>query len=109
MFFLTTQAGTPPSEAPDKQYNQLHIVVIGDDDDEKKQYFIAAEQSLILESSNLVCAMYFLLATHYIFNMDYSPKARDVLTFVQEKIASIPSKSGRKWGALVGSHFQGIC
>ena len=70
------QCGTPPDEAVDKQNSQPHIVLFeGDDDDDdiQGQYFIWIELQLMMELSNLVTAIFNLLAAHYVLN---HPKAK---------------------------------
>ena len=37
-----------------------------------------------MESSNLVAAVFYLLSAHYIFNVQYHPKAKELLTFLRE-------------------------
>lgn len=55
------QRGTTPTEAVDKTNNQPHIVCFQDDEEELAgQYFISVEQTLMMESSNLVAALFFL-------------------------------------------------
>ena len=55
-----------------------HTVIFQDEeaDDLPGQYFIAVEQQLVLESSNIVAAIFHLLCAHYIFNVQYYPKGR---------------------------------
>jgi len=48
------------------------------------------------------------LAAHYIFNMDYHNKVKDLMTFLGVKVAGIDVPEGFKWNALVGSHVNGI-
>jgi hypothetical protein len=52
------------------------------DDDVTGQYFISIEQTTMMESSNPVTAMFNLLVSHYVFNLAYHPKAKDMLTFI---------------------------
>ena len=63
---LFLQNGTPPSEIPDKNNNQPHIVAI--ERDEYFQYMIAVEQSLMLECTEIATAIFMMLACHYVFN-----------------------------------------
>jgi hypothetical protein len=71
------------------------------------QYFIAIEQCLMLESSNLIAGVFFLLGAHYIFNVMYHPKAKDVLTFLQEKVLHLPSKLSKRSPSVI-AHVSGI-
>ena len=107
-YFFVTQVGTTPSEAVDPKNNQPHIVVVTDDIGEDMQYLIAVEQNLTLKTDNLVSAVYLLIATHYVFNMDYHTKAKYFLTFIASKVAGI-SVSGYKWGTIVATHVSGLC
>ena len=109
--FSLTQHGTPPVEATDQANNQPHIVVFTDDDvvdDPMNQYFIAVEQTLLMQCSNAISAIFFLLAAHYIFNMAYHPKTNDILTFLQHKVAKLPLQVDHKWGTVAGTHIAGL-
>ena len=107
-FLHYIQRGTPPSEAPDKQNNQPHVVPIHDLDEEESdvcgQYFIAIEQTLMLENSNIFAAIFYLIAAHYIFNVQYHAKALPILLFLQEKV---PSTNIRRTPTTL-THFTGI-
>lgn len=100
----------------DKQNSQPHIVLFerdDDDDDIQGQHFISIELQLMMESSNLVTAIFNLLAAHYVLNLAYHPKAKDVLTFLQEKILGIPSsdektKTKQRLNPLSSCHVSGI-
>ena len=105
------QSGTPPSELADKDNNQPHIVVV--QQDEYDQYFLAIEQSLIMESRDVAGAVFFLLASHYVFNLSYHSKCADLLTFLQERVAKIPSfeasrKKRKEKSPVALSHVNGI-
>ncbi len=105
------QRGTPPSEAIDKGNNQPHIVHFKSEDDEDslmQQYFICVEQQLMMESSNLVSALFLCLAAHYIFNIQYHPKAKDVWEFIQMNMAKVSSKGTKKRNVTSCTHFSGI-
>lgn len=55
----------------DRLNSQPHIVHFKTEDDEDcllQQYFICIEQQLMMESSNIVSAIFLCLAAHYIFN-----------------------------------------
>ena len=106
-YFL--QRGTPTAEATDKDNNQPHIVMLKDDDDEDtimNQYFISVEQELMIESSNLMAAIFFTIAAHYIFNLSYHRKAGDLWLFIQEKILGLTSKAGTKRNPSSSVHFR---
>ena len=68
--------------------SQPQLVIIEGDHD---QYSVAVEQQHLLESRELPTAVFLLLATHYIFNLSYHPKAEDLLHFIQEKMALMSS------------------
>ena len=51
----------------------------------------SVEQQIMMESSNLVMAIFNLLAAHYVLNLAYHPKGKDLLTFLQEKVLGVPS------------------
>lgn len=70
-----------------------------------QQYFICVEQQLIMETSNILSAIYFCLGAHYILNLSYHRKTGDVWLFVQEKILGL---AGKKQNPSSVSHFGGI-
>ena len=49
-------------------------------------HFIAIEQELVLECRSIDSALFMVLATHYVFNIEYNPRVRDVLYYFQEKL-----------------------
>ena len=90
-----------------KGNNQPHVVVI--QHDEYEQYFIAVEQCLIMETTDVATAIFLMLGSHYIFNLNYHPKVNDVMTFIQEKIAKIPSEGYHKvLSPVATTHINGI-
>ena len=50
------------------------------------QFFIAIEQQLLLECKSLERAIFIMLAAHYVFNIEYNPKVKDVFLFLEEKV-----------------------
>lgn len=106
--YSSTQCSTTPSEAPDKANNHPHIICFQDEEEDLcGQYFIAVEQMLIMESSSLVTAFFFLFCAHYIFNVQYHPKASEVMTFVQEKVLALPTMKYKRSPSVL-SHISGI-
>ena len=105
---MHVQNGTTPSEAPDKDNNQPHIVVVTKD--EYCQYFIAIEQMMMLECNNVMTALFLLLASHYVFNLSYHHKVMDFFLFLQERVAGITSvTSGKqKRNPVANSHVIGV-
>ena len=69
---------------------------------------MCVEQELMMESSNVVAAVFFCIAAHYIFNLTYHRKTGDFWPFIQEKILGLPSKAGVKQNPSITSHFSGI-
>lgn len=55
-------------------------------------------------------AIYLMLAAHYVFNLSYYPWIYDLLRFIQEKVADIPSdeKAKKSKSPLATSHISGI-
>ena len=100
----------------DKHNSQPHIVLFEADDDEEDiqgQYFISIELQIMMESSNLVTAIFNLLAAHYVLNLAYHPKVKDLLTFLQEEVLGVPSsddkgKAKQRLTALSSCHVSGI-
>ena len=69
----------------------------------------------MLETTNLASALFLLLAAHYVFNLSYHTKAAEVLTFIQEKFAKIPTvvfdskhKGLKDKSPVASSHIIGI-
>ena len=97
----------PPDKAPDST-NQPHIVLFNEaDDDVTGQYFISIEQTLMMESLNVI----FNLVFHYVFNLAYHPKAKDMLTFIQERMLGISSDTKvekKSINPISSSHVSGI-
>ena len=44
-----------------------------------------------MECTDFAMAMFLMLESHYIFNLSYHPRIYDLLWFIQEKLAGIPS------------------
>ena len=91
--------------------SQPHIVHFCDPtengDELAAQYFIAIEQILMIESSNVFAAVYYLIAAHYVFNLAYHSKVNYVLLFLQEKVFGLPSSSVKRTPTTL-THFSGI-
>lgn len=107
---LSLQWGTPPREASEKENNQPHIVLFKDEDEQNAldQYFLSVEQQLMMETSNIVSAVFLCIAAHYIFNLSYHRRTGDVWLFVQEKVLHLSSKAGVKHNPSSTSNFSGI-
>lgn len=62
-----------------------------------------------MEYADVATAIFYLLGSHYILNLSYYPKLNDLLIFIQEKIAHIPSSHGvRSKSAVATTHVNGI-
>ena len=59
-------------------------------------YFIAVEQKLLMECRSFVKALFSMLAVHYVFDMSYNPNVKDVLFFLQDKIAGVTDPGYKK-------------
>ena len=59
-------------------------------------HFIAIEQHLLLECRNNKSALFLMIATHYVFNIEYCAKVKDVLYFIQEKVLGFSDNSFKK-------------
>ena len=96
------------TDIPDPDNSQPHIAVVRHDD--YNQYYVAVKRKLLTESTNVATAVFFLLATHYIFNLSYHPKVTEILRFIQEKVAGISSDDKGKLARspLTTSHINGI-
>ena len=106
--YVHIQNDTPPSQAAEVGNSQPHIVIFNHD--EYNQFFIAIEQKLYMECADLAMAIYLMLGAHYVFNLSYHPRIYDLLKFIQEKVADIPSdeKGKKSKSPLAASHISGI-
>jgi hypothetical protein len=76
-------------------------------DDLAAQFFIAIEQQLMMETSNIFAAVFYLMASHYVFNLSYHSKVNYVLLFLQEKVLDLPSSTVKRTPTAL-THFSGI-
>lgn len=85
------QRGTPSKEAIDANNNQPHIVRFTDAaGDIPPSHFIAIEQDLILECRSIDSALFLMIAAHFVFNMEYQNKVKDVFYYLQDKVLGFP-------------------
>ena len=56
-------------------------------------YFIAVEQDLLMECRNIQSALFLMLATYYVFNIEYCTNVKDVLYYIQERVLCFPDHS----------------
>ena len=104
---LLIQNETPAKDAPEEGNSQPHIVVINHD--EYDQFFISIERKLYLECTDVATAVFNLLGCHYVFNLSYNTKLTDIMRFIQEKVAQIPSTGPMRWkSAVSATHINGI-
>lgn len=63
-----------------------------------------------MECTDFAMAMFLMLGSHYIFNLSYHPRIYDLLRFIQEKVAGIPSddKGKKMKSPLAASHINGV-
>ena len=69
------------------------MVILQDEDEYEYdliQCFIATEQKLILECGSVVNAIFNLVACHYVFNLEYCTKVKELQLFLQQKVLGIP-------------------
>lgn len=79
-----------------------------DDEECQDQLFIVVERELMLETSNIVSALFNLVAVHYVFNLDYNVKAKDLFRFLQEKVLTLKPTDTSKKSITISSHTAGI-
>ena len=97
--FLVLQRGSPGSEIVDSENNQPFIVKLFDaDGDISSQYFIVIEQTMMIECNSVMSSLFTLFAVHYVFNIQYHSRLKDLFQFLEEKVVSI--KSGAKKSAV---------
>ena len=83
-------------EGIDENNNFPHIVRFIDSDcDIPSQYFIAVEQALHVECKNIVASIFILMSIYYVFNIEYHPKIRDLLYFIQEHMLGLKDDTRR--------------
>ena len=91
----------------DAENAQPHIVVVTNDD--YNQYFIAIEQEMCMESTDVATAVFNLIVSHYVFNLNYHDKINEMLRFVQEKWMDIQSnEKGKSKSPISLSHINRI-
>lgn len=86
------QRGCSILELINKETNQPHLLRFVDDD-LPDQYFIAVEQVQYMEVCEVVRGLFILLALHYVFDMEYHPRLRELYLFFEDKILSISTPS----------------
>ena len=98
--YVLIQNDTPPAEVGN---SQPHSNIQPDE-------YIAIEQKLYMECADLPMAVYLMLGAHYVFNLSYYQWIYDLLRFIQERVADIPSdeKGKRSKSPLAASHISGI-
>ena len=65
--------------------------------DAKTQFLIVVERELMRETSNIVSALFNLVAVHYVFSLDYNAKAKDLFRYLQEKVLALkPTDTWKK-------------
>ena len=57
--------------------------------------FIAVEQALHVECKNIVTSIFVLMSIHYVFNIEYHPKIRDLLYYIQEHMFGLKDDTRR--------------
>ena len=78
----------------DKTNNFPHILrLVDSEEDISDQFFIAVEKVVLLKCQSISTAVLLLLSVHYIFNIEYNPKIRDVLFFIQEYMLGLNNET----------------
>lgn len=62
-------------------------------------YFIFIEKSVLCKVNSFAKALMLWFASHYIFNLEYEKKVKDVAVFLQEFVFGLPDTSGAKKSA----------
>ena len=60
------------------------------------QYFVAIEQEFVMKCRDMESAIFTMLATHFVFNLEYNHQVKNVLYFLQEKVLSFPDPNFKK-------------
>ena len=92
------QRGRPLKEVIDKDTNQPHLVrVVAVDDEELPiQYFIVIEQVVHLEVSSIVKSIFLLLAFHYVYDIQYNHRLKDLFLLFEDKLLAMSTTSCKK-------------
>lgn len=59
------------------------------EDSTSNKYFVMIEQDLIPKTTRFDEALFLLLAVHYVFDLQYDVKVKDILTFLQEYVSKL--------------------
>ena len=59
------------------------------EDSTSNKYFVMIEQDLIPKTTCFDEALFLLLAVHYVFDLQYDVKVKDILTFLQEYVSKL--------------------
>lgn len=59
------------------------------EDSTSNEYFIMIEQDLLLKTARFDEALFLLLAVHYVFDLQYDVKVKEILTFLQEYVSKL--------------------
>ena len=72
-------------------------------------YFTLRSNTLILKCDNIASVIYFLLASHYVFNVDYHTKIKDLMNFIARKVGTLTISKKFQYSPNAGTHATGIC
>ncbi len=86
------QRGTPPSELVCRFTNQPHLVKLVDED-LPSQYYIAVEQSIQLEVASVMKGVLLLLSLHYVYDIKYNERIKDLYKYFECKLLNMTSSS----------------
>ncbi len=86
------QRGTPPSELVCRFTNQSHLVRLVDED-LPSQYYIAVEQSIQLEVASVMKGVLLLLSLHYVYDIKYNERIKDLYKYFESKLLNMTSSS----------------
>lgn len=79
----------------DKDTNQPHLLRFVDED-LPTQYFLAVEQIVHLEVSDFMKGIFLLLALHYVYDIQYHHRLKDIYLFLEDKLLGLDSPSCKK-------------
>ena len=81
----------------DSNNNHPHIVRLFDtDSDIQAEYFVIIEQEVTVQCRSITNAVFALFAVHYVFNIEYHAKVKDVLYFIQDVVLGCPDTNFKK-------------
>ena len=85
-----------PSEVADSEPRRSAPRIACFPGEDQSQYFIFVEREVLCITTQFTQVLMLWFIAHYIFNLEYCPKIKEVALFVQEFVFKLPATSGIK-------------